>query len=494
MRSGSSKRKGKPDRRRKLPHELKLSRRTLLRGAAAGGIATLALPTLEAMLSDDGTRLADGAELPRRLLAWVFGNGNRLERWVPAQTGPNYTLSDELAPLANVKDDFTVLTNFKNYVGERRGHHDGMAGFMTGFPFTRLDPMGAPYASKVQSNSFDQIAADIVGDDTFYRSLQVGVSKRHLINQGPTLQTMSHRGADQPLMAERDPKALYDKLFNSFIPSDDPHAGLRASALDVVLMDAQRLRKKVSHADQGRLDAHLESVFELQKQIMAIPPDCNVPPKPDVELYRGDGTEPLFELNEAMVKLVAMALSCDLTRVVTYMFTGASGGAQFDMLTPAQFPNFPNAEDLSHADHHLKSHFNSDYEQEYIHKSVVISMENFAYMLETFKSIEEGTGTLLDQSAIMAFSDVGMGWSHSAYDFPLIVAGNAGGRLKTGVGHYRSAMQENVTDVSLACLKAVLPDPNAVMSFGGAGKDQESSPYSGFTDTPCSAIYKDATG
>ncbi|HZO16943.1 MAG TPA: hypothetical protein VFB62_26885, partial [Polyangiaceae bacterium] len=69
--------------RRKLPHELKLPRRTLLRGVVGGAAAALALPTLEAMLNDNGDALARGGELPRRLLTWVFGNGCRLDHWVP---------------------------------------------------------------------------------------------------------------------------------------------------------------------------------------------------------------------------------------------------------------------------------------------------------------------------------------------------------------------------------------------------------------------------
>jgi hypothetical protein len=331
--------------------------------------------------------------------------------------------------------------------------------------------------------SFDQLVADIVGSETYFKSLQVGVSKRHLTNQGPTLLTMSHRGPDQPLVAERDPQALFDKLFNSFLPADDPNAALRASALDSVLMDAQRLKKRVGTADQARLDAHLEAIFELQKQILAIPPECDVPPKPDVDPYLPDGAEPLVELNDAMAKLCMMALSCDMTRVVTYMFTGASGGAQFHMLPPSSFPQYPGAKDYSHSDHHQISHFNLPYEQEFIHASTIVSIAAFAHMLELFKNTPEGDGNLLDNSCILMFSDVAEGWNHSEIDFPIIVAGRAGGRLKPDVGHFRSPNQENVADISFACMKAVLPNPDEVTSFGG-----DDGNYSGYTETPCAAV------
>ena len=66
----------------------------------------------------------------------------------------------------------------------------------------------------------------------------------------------------------------------------------------------------------------------------------------------------------------------------------------------------------------------------------------------------------------------------------MIIAGNAGGRLKTGVGHYRSADEEPIHNVSLACVKAVLPDPDAITEIGGSSLD-----YSGLSSTPSSAIY-----
>jgi len=471
--------------RRKLKSELKLPRRTMLRGALGGGVVAMALPALEAMLDDHGEALADGTELPRRLLTWMFGNGCRLEHWTPATTGPDYELTEELAPLAAVKSDITVLTGFRNYVAGRRGHHDGMAGFFSCHPFIQLDPMGAPYASKFGGPSFDQIVADIIGETTFYKSLQVGVTKRYEASQGPTLATMSHRGPDQPLAMERDPQALYEKLFLSFMPADDPSAALRAQALDTVMNDAQRLKRRVSSSDRNRIDAHLESIFQVQKQLLSIPPSCDLPPKPDVDPYNPDMTEPLVAINEAMAQLVALAFSCDLTRVISFMFTGASGGQQFYMLGPDAFPEYPNAKDYSHSNQHQVSHMNLDYEQDFIHKSAVVSMEALATLLETLKAKSEGEVTLLDQCAVMAVSDVAEGWAHSEIDHPIVIAGGAGGRLNQNVGHYRSPDEESISDISLAVAKSVLPDPEAITELGS-----NDGTYQGLTTTPCAAIFK----
>ncbi len=465
--------------RRRLPHELKLDRRTLLRGAAAGGALSLALPMLDAMLDDNGVRLADGAAIPTRFMTWVFGNGCVVADWVPAQQGPKYALSRALEPLAKVKGYCAVLTNFRNYVAGRRGHHDGMAGIFSGHPFIQLPSGSAPYASKFGGPSIDQVIADQIGTDTYHKSIQLGVSKLHLIDQGHTLQTLSHRGPDQPLFAERDALTIYNKLFDSFMPPDDPAQGVRAGALDAVLADAARLKKRVGKTDQQRLDAHLESVFQLKKQILAIPPSCAIPQKP--EPIDNPPDEPLVELNELMCQLVAMAFSCDLTRVISYMFTGPSGGAHFHMLPPAAIEG-QDGKDYSHDSHHNVSHINLPYEQAFIGSSVVVTMSCFATLLEQLMATPEGDGNLLDHSCILMSSGVAEGWSHSEVDYPLIVAGHGGGGLKKDVGHYRSPNEESMSNIGLACIQAVAPEAGITEH----GSDEGS--YKGRTTTPCSAI------
>ncbi|HHH11931.1 MAG TPA: hypothetical protein ENK23_07660, partial [Sorangium sp.] len=104
--------------RRKLRSELALSRRTLLRGVVGGTLVALGVPTLEAMLDDHGEALANGEPLPRRLVTWLWGNGCRLEHWVPTEQGPGFSASAELQPLfdAGLADDIRVLSGFRNPV------------------------------------------------------------------------------------------------------------------------------------------------------------------------------------------------------------------------------------------------------------------------------------------------------------------------------------------------------------------------------------------
>src|SRR5262249_8620329 len=248
----------------------RLSRRMLLKGAGAA----IALPTLEAMLNSSGTAFAQGAPIPKRFATFFFGNGVVLNRWKPTATGPGWQLTEELAPLSNVKSYVNVVSGYKIKIPNLRGHHCGAAGILSGYPFIALPPGGAPYNPEVGGPSMDQVAAGAIGPSTTFPALQVAVSKGLTRGEGPTLQFISHRGPDSPLPQEFNPAALFNRLFATFSPPDptDPRDRLRLSVLDQVRQDARRLKARLGSSDRARLDAHLTSISELRTQIMALPP------------------------------------------------------------------------------------------------------------------------------------------------------------------------------------------------------------------------------
>jgi hypothetical protein len=48
-------------------------------------------------------------------------------------------------------------------------------------------------------------------------------------------------------------------------------------------------------------------------------------------------------------------------------------------------------------------------------------------------SIKEGDGTLLDNTMVFAHSDVSMAKNHEVRGIPMMTAGKAGGRVRTGI-------------------------------------------------------------
>jgi len=444
------------------PSRFVLDRRTLLRGVAATGAVALAIPTLDAMLDSHGEAFADGGALPVRFMTWFFGNGAILDRWTPEGQGTNWELTEELQPLENVREYCNILSGFDVKAGgqHRRGHHDGVAGAFSGFPFIELPANGANYSSKFGGPSIDQVIASIIGPQTYLPSMHVGVSKRVTKGEGPTLQYISHKGPDQPVTTQYEPQEVFDTLFNNYTPEDDPSGPLRVSLLDAVNADVKRLQKRVGKTDKERLDAHLQSIAQLQKQIQAIPPACTVPGGPSQDNKDVDGKEPLEEVSHAMAEMVALAWACDVTRVVSWQQSGSVGGTVYHMTGAT-------------TEEHGLSHEPGG--QELVHQAVVFNMQCFAYLLQTLKDTKVGAKNLLDQSILYLGSDAAEGITHSIFDQPIIVAGGAGGAFKTPGVHYRSPDGENTSDILLRMLQVF--DPAATQAGGDMGASTK--PFTG---------------
>lgn len=424
-----------------------LSRRTLLRGLGAA----LALPSLEAM--------ADGPP-PKRFVTWFFGNGVIRNKWTPAQVGPTWNLTEQLQPLVDVKPYVSVISGFNVKTPNLRGHHNGAAALLSGAPIIPLDPGGAGYNSKFSMKSIDQVAADAIGATTTFKSLQLAVSKRYTTGEGPTLANMSHRGPDQPMPQETNPARLFNTLFAGFTPRDprDPRDAMRVNVLDAVRDDARALQTKLGAKDKQRLDAHLTAISELRTRVMALPPvftsSCTKPNAPTQTNQDVNGVEPIEAVSTVMSELLAMAFACDLTRVASFQFSGSVGGHCFKNLSPSA------PRDNEHAITHEATL------QGEVNKAVVFTMQNFANTLKAMQRTVEGTGNVLDNTVLLCTSDVAEGLDHSINDYPVLLAGKAGGALRAGV-HLRSGTGRNTTDILLTCLQAL--GTNATSAGGGAG-------------------------
>ena len=441
-----------------------LDRRTFLRGLGV----TLALPLFEAMLNSHGTALAAGTPLPKRFATFFFGNGVRLDRWVPKTTGTDWALSPALAPLVNVKPYLNVVSGYKVKVPDLRGHHCGSAGILSGYPFIPLNPGGSNYSSKFGGPSIDQMAADSIGAKSTFKSIQLAVSKRATTSEGPTLQVISHRGPDAPLSPLTSPLEAFNKFFAMFTPvnPNDPVNRLRSRLLDAVRSDAKRLELQLGASDRHRLDAHLTAVDELQKSINTLPPvitsTCQKPAAINESNQDSGGKERLGAVSKAMSDILALAWACDLTRVASVQFSGSVGGTVYSDIGQTD-----NEHNITH----------DPGQQDRVHDAVVFVMKNFAYLLEKLKASPEGAGgNLLDSSVLLCSSDVSEGLVHSTSNYPILVAGKAGGLLRYPGVHVRSAAGDNASDVLLSCLQA------SGTGLTSVGKD------GGLSSAPCKAI------
>jgi len=140
-----------------------ISRRVLLKGLAAASQSRvwIGLPPLVAMFNSNGTAYGAQTEIPTRFVLWFNGNGITEKYWIPAETGPDYTLSPCLAPLAPLKEHFHVITGLDNPAARLPGpgndHHRSMSALMTGTQFTGRGAGGA---------SIDQVIAQSITSKT----------------------------------------------------------------------------------------------------------------------------------------------------------------------------------------------------------------------------------------------------------------------------------------------------------------------------------------
>jgi len=60
-------------------------------------------------------------------------------------------------------------------------------------------------------------------------------------------------------------------------------------------------------------------------------------------------------------------------------------------------------------------------------------MESWAQFVESFTKVREVDGTLLDNTLVLAHSDVSFAKVHDVLGIPAMLAGRAGGKVKTGL-------------------------------------------------------------
>ena len=166
---------------------------------------------------------------------------------------------------------------------------------------------------------------------------------------------------------------------------------------------------------------------------------------PDIE-----GRPQMSARSRVMADLVTMAYACDLTRVMSCWYSHPVSDVLYGNAT---------------AGHHQLTH-DEPGDQPQVHEIVVSIISDFSYLIESLRNVPEGDGTLLDNSVVLATTDVSYGRTHQINEYPILLAGTACGALKTGF-HYRSETQENTSQVGLSLLRAM--DVRAAEFGVGAG-------------------------
>lgn len=388
-----------------------LPRRRFLQGTGA----LVALPALE-MFCDAAEGAMSGP--PLRLLCVFQPNGVYPAAWDVQGTGREFRLSKILEPLAELRDDIVLVSKLDN-VGAR-GHVQMTSSFLTG-----VGVNGGKNAV-----SLDIMVARRIGKDTRLPAIQLGTEPPRGGGDGSQpislANTVTWSSPTTRLSPEINPRVAFDRMFrDQNSPEARRYALQRKSVVDLVMDDARRLRQYAGAHDRAKLDEYLHSVRTVEADIERTlnPPQRSwVPPQPPELRPPAPGLPRRRDQHlKLMIDLCVLALQTDTTRVATLMTAHGFSRQNFSFLPGVS------------SDHHGMSHHKN--QPGPIREYTTVSrwyIQQLAYMLRKMKSIDEGNGSLLDNTLVLYGSGMKDGNGHVRTDLPIILAGRAQGRLKTG--------------------------------------------------------------
>jgi hypothetical protein len=426
-------------------HE-RITRRTLLRGAGAA----LALPFLEAMTPV----WAAVAQPPRRLGVFTVTGGTVLESWRPKEAGAISRLPSILRPLEPVQDQITILSGLGHSGRSENlnGHEHCAYLHLTGAPLVKKDR-----GKRLAGVSIDQAAARVVGETTILPSLEMGLTNQETV--------YSFRAADAPVPYEANPRLVFERMFRGRKPivpnwarraaaagtsTPPPRAdSYELSVVDLVLEDVRGLRNVLGPADQRKLEEYLHGVRAVEKRLETI--EARLAEEQRDAAHPGPGrltqpslppeTLPFHRFNHLihhdpekhgeyiriMSDLLVLAFQTDTTRVATVAL--GSDEAMFPGVVTVGYER--HCHTLEHQGNAGRVDDADPIAREALRQIHAWYTELFAEMVRKMKSIDEGGSSLLDNSVILYTSYMADG-GHGTRDYPVLLAGKAGGALKAG--------------------------------------------------------------
>jgi hypothetical protein len=381
------------------PHiatKTRLDRRAFLRSTGL----LLTLPWLEAMVPSFANAAESRAATtqPRRFLAMNYSLGFHVPLLVPKEEGSDYTPSYYLEPLQAHRKDFTVFSGISH---EEQNGADGHTSELTWL--TSAKRPGLPgFRNTI---SLDQLLVQKLSPDTRFTSLALSAG-----TNGSLSWTMN--GVNIP--AESTPSRLFQLLFVNGNPAEIQRqlAELRRgrSILDTLDGEAKKMNANLGPRDKEKVDQYFTSVRELEARLLsssawATRPKPKVDVKPPTDITdRND----IIAKTRLMHDLITLSLQTDSTRFITY---SAGGG------------NNPKIEGVTQEWHNLSHHGQDEAKIEELRLIERAEFAEIGRLLGLLKGVQEGRGTLLDNTIVMAGSNLGNASSHNTRDLPLILAG-----------------------------------------------------------------------
>ena len=399
-----------------------ISRRTVLRGMGA----TVGLPFLDAMVPAFATAATTPAT-PRRFGVIYHPNGVIYDKWLPTGAGASFEFSPTLAGLKPFRDQLIVVTGLfadeSEALGDGGGDHSRASGsYLTGVHIKKSD-------SQLENGiSMDQIAGKAFERDTQLRSLEMIADDNSLVGDCDLgyscaySTTLSWMTPTLPLMAENNPRVLFERMFGS---SDSTDARVRAARLsqDKSLLDSvndrvNQLQKKLGRADNRKVDDYLTSLRDVERRIQKAEEQSSKA-LPDVP--QPAGIPNVFEDHVRLLyDLQLLAYQSDLTRVITFMYGREQTGRPYPQIGVPD-PHHP----ISH-------HQNNPAKMEKCTRIQRHHLMLFGEYLEKLRNTPDGDGSLLDHTVLLFGGGISNSDRHTHGPLPTLLLGGGAMGLKGG--------------------------------------------------------------
>lgn len=390
--------------------------------------ASVALPWLESARLLGAENAAPG---PKRFAFLFFGDGIHPPEWWSKGSGPSLELGPAFASLESIKNKVNFIHGLHHPDDVVGGHAKGAAGILTG-----VQPKGGREIRAALS--LDQLLAQRLGDQSALPSLVLAcerpVSGFH--ESSYSMMYASHVSWSSPVSpvpAELYPALAFDSLFES--KGNKTHV----SVLDHVLAQLQDVSRKVSTSDKSKIDQYTTSVREVEQRLakMQERQKDEAAGKPVIAYERPASGVPnqLDEHSRLMCDIIALAFQTDRTRIATLLLTNNLSGQVYPFLG-------------LNVDHHNYSH---NWQNKEFASITRFWVQQYAYLVQKLDSMQEGDGTVLDNSCIMLANEQ---WTaHSAPKVPLLMAGSLGGAVQTGRSlDYESSKERRMCSLYLSIM------------------------------------------
>ena len=390
-----------------------LDRRSALKGITLGAGAAVLQPFVNALGAE-----AAGIAPPQRFIFLLESNGlyprhiqpkgvdsdKRKAEKLADLSLKDLELPDTISPLAPFKDRMGIIQKLSHKVSGGGDHGKGYGGLGC-FNWRR----------GIVGQTIDHALA--TAQPCIIPVVGLGVAPNA---DAVFANSVSASGPKRPTSIMCQPDIAFQSLFGSVAEGDAAKVyNSRNKLLDWIRSDIRRVQNELPGMDREKLDIYLDTFEQMrtrQGKIATIK-DRLQANTPAIDKFNSRATTERFE---AQCAIAVAALASRLTNVVT--IDAACGIGQYHTWTEL------GVDKDGHAIGHMAG---QPAQEQYSVPIRKFHAQRVAALAKRLDAIPEGNGTVLDNTLIVWMSDSGEEHHGFCGEWPMVLIGNLGGRLKT---------------------------------------------------------------